>query len=95
MIPNILFPFLWVTSMLRRLMGDVTGLVPDERPIFPNQLTKELYNVGFKGDKIKFHGKPLEELSQYTGIYQYRCKSMVTSECQKRFGISICNPCRN
>ena len=51
--PNILFPFFWVTSMLRRFMGNVTGLVPDERPIFPNQLTKELNNVGFKNISLK------------------------------------------
>jgi len=34
-------------------MGDVIGLVPDERPISPNQLTEELNNVGFSNSSLK------------------------------------------
>ena len=51
--PNILYPLFWVTSFLRKLLGNVTRLVPDEKPIYPNRLTKDLNNVGFSNISIK------------------------------------------
>jgi hypothetical protein len=52
--PSILFPPSQVTSFLRSFMGDVTGLVPDERPIYPTALTKCLDETGFV--RIKYRG---------------------------------------
>lgn len=45
--PSFLFPMSWITSFLRIFMGNVTGLVPDEKPIYPSILTKELKEAGF------------------------------------------------
>ncbi len=45
--PGILFPPSQIAALLRFFMGDVTGLVDDERPIFPPALTKCLKKNGF------------------------------------------------
>lgn len=52
--PSILFPPSQVTSFLRSVMGDVTGLVPDERPIYPTAVTKSLDEAGFV--RINYRG---------------------------------------
>ena len=49
-----LFPPSQFASLLRTFMGNVTGLVDDERPIYPPALTKNLKEVGF--DRIRYHG---------------------------------------
>jgi SAM-dependent methyltransferase len=43
-----------ISSFLRIFMGNVTGLVVDERPICPTLLTRDLKVVGFK--KIRYRG---------------------------------------
>jgi len=45
--PSVLFPPSRLASLLRFFMGNVTGLVKDERPIFPPDLTRDLKKVGF------------------------------------------------
>jgi predicted RNA binding protein YcfA (HicA-like mRNA interferase family) len=35
-------------------MGNVTGLVDDERPIYPQKITKNLKEIGF--DRIRYRG---------------------------------------
>ncbi len=45
--PSSLFPISWIMSLLRILMGNVTGLVPDEKPVYPPAITKELKEAGF------------------------------------------------
>lgn len=52
--PGMLFPLSQVTSFLRNFMGNVTGLVDDERPVYPPALTKNLKEVGF--DRIRYRG---------------------------------------
>lgn len=52
--PSMLFPPFQVSAFLRKFMGNVTGLVDDEKPIFPPVLTKSLKIVGF--DRIKYRG---------------------------------------
>jgi SAM-dependent methyltransferase len=43
-----------ISSFLRIFMGNVTGLVADEKPICPTLLTCNLKDIGFK--KIRYHG---------------------------------------
>ena len=52
--PSKLFPPTWVTSFLRIFMGNVSGLVPDERPIYPPTLNRNLKNTGFTN--IRYRG---------------------------------------
>jgi len=52
--PGALFPPSRLASLLRVFMGNVTGLVDDERPVFPPDLTKDLREVGFV--RIKYRG---------------------------------------
>jgi SAM-dependent methyltransferase len=46
--PNSLYPLSWVAAGLTRIMGNVTGKVPDERPISPFAVERSLKRVGFK-----------------------------------------------
>ena len=46
--PSILYPIVWIMSVLRSIIGNVTNLVEDECPIFPNKLTKNLKQIGFQ-----------------------------------------------
>ena len=50
--PSILYPIVWIMSVLRRIIGNVTNLVEDECPIFPNKLTKNLKQIGFQNIQI-------------------------------------------
>jgi len=52
--PSNLFPFGWVTALARKALGNVTGLVEEERPIPPVLLRKSLMKVGF--EKIRVRG---------------------------------------
>jgi len=51
--PSILFPLSWLAIFLRKLMGNVTGLVPDEKPVYPPSITKVLKEVGFTNIRIR------------------------------------------
>ncbi len=52
--PGMLFPPSQIASFLRTFMGNVTGLVDDEKPIYPPSLTKRLKEVGFV--RIRYRG---------------------------------------
>ncbi len=52
--PGNLYPFGWATALARKAMGNVTGLVEEERPIPPARLTADLKKTGFS--KIYFKG---------------------------------------
>jgi SAM-dependent methyltransferase len=52
--PGMLFPPSQFAALLRKFMGDVTGLVADERPIYPPALTNCLEEVGF--GRIRYRG---------------------------------------
>lgn len=52
--PSNLYWFGWVTSLARKALGNVTGLVEGERPIPPVLLKKMLIKIGFK--KIRVRG---------------------------------------
>jgi len=52
--PSILFPPSQITAFLRIFMGNVTGLVDDERPIYPLALTKNLKEISFVN--IRYRG---------------------------------------
>lgn len=45
--PSMLFPPFWAAETARRVLGNVTGLVDDERPVYPPQVTKCLREAGF------------------------------------------------
>jgi SAM-dependent methyltransferase len=45
--PSALFPVFWATSTARRVLGNVTGLVDDERPVHPPQVTRALHEAEF------------------------------------------------
>jgi hypothetical protein len=45
--PNIFFPPGVLARYLRALIGNVTGLVPDERPVNPTAVTQCLKRAGF------------------------------------------------
>jgi len=51
--PSILFPLSWVAILLRKMMGNVTGLVPDEKPVYPPSITNALKEAGFTSIKIR------------------------------------------
>ena len=46
--PSSMFPCSWITTLATKFMGNVTGKVEGERPIFPPSLTKALKAAGFK-----------------------------------------------
>lgn len=46
--PSLMYPFSWVTGLAEKFMGNVTGKVEGERPIFPQSLTKILKDTGFE-----------------------------------------------
>ncbi|MFH1616280.1 MAG: class I SAM-dependent methyltransferase [Planctomycetota bacterium] len=52
--PSVFFPPSRFACFLRRFMGNVTGLVPDERPIYPPSLTKHLKQIGLVN--VQYHG---------------------------------------
>ena len=52
--PSVLFPSFQVADCLRRFMGNVTGLVDGEKPIYPPVLTKGLKEAGY--EHIKYRG---------------------------------------
>lgn len=45
--PSLLFPPVHFVSILRKIIGNVTGLVKGERPIYPPRLTRALKEGGF------------------------------------------------
>ncbi len=51
--PSCLYPIIWIMSFLRAFMGNVKGLVPDEKPIYPLSLTKILKETGFKNISVR------------------------------------------
>ena len=51
--PSSLYPVFRFMSFLRRFMGNVTGLVPDERPIYPPKITRILKDTGFINIKVR------------------------------------------
>ena len=52
--PGALFLPSRLASLLRVFMGNVTGLVDDERPVYPPAITKNLKEIGF--DRIQYRG---------------------------------------
>lgn len=52
--PSIFFPPTWLSIFLRLFIGNVTGLVPDEKPFNPLKLKNNLNKVGFSN--IHFRG---------------------------------------
>lgn len=51
--PNLLFPFSWATALATKIMGNVTGKVEGEKPIFAPELTKIIRIYGFKRIRIR------------------------------------------
>jgi hypothetical protein len=45
--PGNLYPLGWLTALARRALGNVTGLVEDERPVSPSAITAALRSAGF------------------------------------------------
>jgi hypothetical protein len=45
--PSALFPPFWAAETARKFLGNVTGLVDDERPVHPPQVTKAMHDAGF------------------------------------------------
>lgn len=45
--PGNLYPIHWVTYAGRKVFGNITGSVPDERPVFPPALTRSIKRCGF------------------------------------------------
>ena len=51
--PNNIYPFSWLTAMATKILGNVTGKVKGERPIFVPDLTRILQQSGFKNLRIR------------------------------------------
>lgn len=51
--PGNLFPISWVTSLGRKIFGNISGLVPDEAPIYPPRFTDALITSGFKVEMLQ------------------------------------------
>jgi SAM-dependent methyltransferase len=45
--PSRLYPLFWAAESARRVLGNVTGLVPDERPVYPPDVTRAIEESGF------------------------------------------------
>jgi len=52
--PSSMYPFSWVTTLAEKFLGNVSGKVEGERPIFPPGLTKILKISGF--EHVHMHG---------------------------------------
>jgi len=46
--PSSMYPFSWLFGLLNKIIGNVTGKVEDEKPVFPSEITKVLKNTGFE-----------------------------------------------
>lgn len=51
--PGDRYPLGWVTALARRAIGNVTGLVEDERPVAPSALTASLKRAGFADIRVR------------------------------------------
>lgn len=51
--PGSMYPFSWVTALANKIMGNVTGKVATERPIFPPKLNNIITSSGFKRIHIR------------------------------------------
>ena len=51
--PGNLYPISWVMSFGRKIFGNISGLVPDEAPIYPPQFTNALIISGFKVEMLQ------------------------------------------
>jgi len=51
--PSSMYPFSWVMALAEKLMGNVTGKVEEERPVFPPNLTRILLDTGFKSIQVR------------------------------------------
>lgn len=51
--PGNLYPISWLMYIGRKIFGNISGLVPDEAPIFPPKLTSALEKNDFKVEKLQ------------------------------------------
>ena len=51
--PNNLYPFSWVTALANKVIGNVTGKVEGERPIFVPALTRIIQETGFRNLRVR------------------------------------------
>jgi SAM-dependent methyltransferase len=51
--PGNLYPLGWLTALARRALGNVTGLVEDERPVSPSAITAALRSAGFGDLRVR------------------------------------------
>lgn len=51
--PGNLYFLSWIMSLGRKIFGNVSGLIPDEAPIFPPRLTNAVIKAGFDVKKIQ------------------------------------------
>jgi SAM-dependent methyltransferase len=51
--PGNLHPVGWLTAGARRVLGNVTGLVSDERPVAPGAVTRALRRAGFQDVRVR------------------------------------------
>lgn len=46
--PSLLYPLSWITTVAKRIFGNITGLVEGEGPFFPFKLSRAMKRCGFK-----------------------------------------------